>query len=183
MKITRGVKCFLDGLLLIFTALFSYLFWRARIEEHKRLVFFFMGLQAAAAFYCLIRDLRHGRSVKKPVKADRRRIYELALLNEQDDVLRTWTIQGMPSAVIGKSTPYIHADIDLRETAFAALVDPEHALLNYTETGWYIEDNDSHNGISIEKPDGHKYRISKTEPCKIEKGDILHIANTRLQVR
>ena len=183
MKVTRGVKCLLDSLLLIFTALFSYLFWRARIEEHRETVFFFMGLLALIAFCCLIRDWRRRGPVKKAAKADRRGIYELALLNEQNDVLRTWTIQGLPSVVIGKSTPYTHADIDLRETAFAALVDTEHALLNYTGTGWYIEDNDSHNGIGIEKPDGYKYRISKIEPCKIEKGDILYIANTRLLVR
>lgn len=55
-----------------------------------------------------------------------------------------------------------------------------NAVLNYTAGQWYIEDLDSTNGIRIQKPDGRIYEVSRTQPCQVEKGDILFIGLTRL---
>jgi len=177
----KRAKCILDGFILIFIVLFSYWILRRQLDS----VFWLLLLLSIALFlfisYLLWADSRQ-LPKSKPGRF-LRTIYELALLDEENAVIRTWRIQGMPSVVIGKSTLNIHADVDLRETAFATLIDPEHALLNYTEKGWFLEDNDSRNGLSVVKRGGKRYFLSKTEPCLIEKDDIIYIANTRLLVR
>jgi pSer/pThr/pTyr-binding forkhead associated (FHA) protein len=119
--------------------------------------------------------------VKNPQKGT---ITELALLSEEGKPIKTWGIYGKISLIIGKNTMKSHADVDLKNTAFSSLVDPEHAVLNYADNNWYLEDNDSRNGISIVKNgDKKRYYISKREPVIIEMGDIVYIANTRLLVR
>lgn len=180
----KQAKCIVDVLVIIFAALFSYLFWWQVPEAiYRAVVSLFLGLLILLMTYRLRVDIRSLRRPGKRQVSSGSIIGELALLGEEDDIVRTWRILGMPSAIIGKSTLTTHADIDLRDTAFATMVDPEHALLNYTQSGWYIEDNDSRNGISIVKRDQKKYHISKTEPCLLEKGDIIYIANTRLLVQ
>lgn len=41
----------------------------------------------------------------------------------------------------------------------------EHAVLNFFNGAWYIEDISSKNGVSIRKSDGKKYKISYGKPC------------------
>ncbi len=62
------------------------------------------------------------------------------------------------------------------------MIDIEHAVLNYSGDCWYIEDISEKNGVSIQKQDGRKYRIAYGKPCRLEKGDIIYIALTRLQI-
>lgn len=110
-------------------------------------------------------------------------IRELALLSEESQKIKTWFIHGMTAVIIGKSTLKTHADVDLKDTEYQSLIDPEHALLNYTKEGWFLEDNDSRNGVSIEKyTDRRRYYLSKREPVFVELGDIIYIANTKLLV-
>ena len=45
---------------------------------------------------------------------------------------------------------------------------------------WYVEDFGSQNGVKIQKAeDGQCYKILG-RPCRIQAGDILYIANTKL---
>lgn len=47
-----------------------------------------------------------------------------------------------------------------------------------------IEDLHSNNGVRIQKRrDGQCYKLAKDRPCKLIKGDIVLIANTKLLVR
>lgn len=111
------------------------------------------------------------------------KITSIALLNEEDEVIREWNMEGEVSLLIGKDTGGDMIDIDLMESAYATLIDVQHAVMNYAGKDWYIEDLYSTNGISIEKQsDMIRYKISKERPCKIEKGDILYIANTKLLI-
>jgi hypothetical protein len=146
---------------IIFLSLIFVIFWGVRLHWDSRIL---------------------GLNLEKKPRSNA--IKELALLSEERKAIKTWYIYGMTSAIIGKSTIKSHADIDLRDTAFSSLIDPEHAVLNYAEGNWYLEDNDSRNGISIEKNgDSRRYYISKREPVIIELGDIIYIANTRLTTR
>lgn len=107
-------------------------------------------------------------------------IYALVLLDEEDNAVSEWNIAGKTSLLIGRDTRREDVDINLMNTAFGGMVDRQHAVLNYTAGQWYIEDLDSANGIRIQKPDGRLYEVSGTQPCLVEKGDILFIGLTKL---
>lgn len=107
-------------------------------------------------------------------------IQVLALLDEEDKIIAEWNIAGKTSLLIGRDTRREDVDINLANTAFGGMVDRQHAVLNYTAGQWYIEDLDSANGIRIQKPDGRIYEVSRTQPCQVEKGDILFVGLTRL---
>lgn len=107
---------------------------------------------------------------------------ELALLSEDDDYLATWNIYGKNGIVIGRDIGENQVTVDLNETTYASMIDVEHAVLNYSGEDWYIEDISERNGVSVQKRDGRKYKLSYGKPCKLERGDIIFIALTRLQI-
>ena len=109
-------------------------------------------------------------------------INRLELLNEDDGVTVSWDLYNKTSAVIGKDVRENQVDIDLAASEYASLVDVEHAVLNYADGSWYVEDLGSRNGVSVQKKaDGRKYRLSSDQPCKLAPGDIIIIGLSRLQ--
>ncbi|WP_250277272.1 FHA domain-containing protein [[Clostridium] colinum] len=112
----------------------------------------------------------------------------ISLLNEQGNIIKSWDLYGKTSLVIGKDRKNQYndvtlVDINLSNCAYATLVDVEHAVLNYSNGCWYIEDLDSKNGISIKKKmENKKYKLSPDEPYKLEKEDIIYLGLTELQV-
>lgn len=107
-------------------------------------------------------------------------IHSLILLDENNQELTEWNIAGKISVLIGRDTRKENVDINLANTAFAGMVDRQHAVMNYTAGQWYIEDLDSANGIRIEKKDNRIYEVSKKQPCMVERGDIIMIGLTKL---
>lgn len=142
----------------------------------------------AGIFFCLFFILaivdtdRKGRPRKHRGRKwnSRKSIHVLVLLDEENKAVSEWNIAGKTSLLIGRDTRREDVDINLANTAFGGMVDRQHAVLNYTAGQWYIEDLDSTNGIRIQKPDGRIYEVSKTQPCQVEKGDILLIGLTKL---
>lgn len=127
-------------------------------------------------------ELKRSDNIRKNVQF-RRVISELVLLNEENTVVASWDIYGKVSLVIGRDSRNQSVDINLSNSAYAGMIDNEHAVLNYTGACWYIEDLGSQNGISIQKAsDGKKYKIT-SQPCKVELGDVIYIGLTRLQIR
>ena len=145
-----------------------------------------MALYAVAGtLFCLFfilaivdRD-RRGRPRRRKRQAQRG-VHALVLLDEENRAVTEWNIAGKTSLLIGRDTRREDVDINLANTAFGGMVDRQHAVLNYTAGQWYIEDLDSTNGIRIQKLDGRIYEVSRTQPCKVEKGDILFIGLTKL---
>ena len=190
MRYRRQLRCIFDLMILLFTALFSYFLFMWLDDSTVQIVMAVM-VAVFALFWIIrfvwdLRVLRMNRRFNGHEKSGSSdgNIHEVALLSEEGNVVRTWYIHGMSSVIIGKSTLKTHADVDLKETIYASLIDPEHATLNYTKSGWYLEDNDSRNGISVEKnEDSQRYYLSRNAPCLVNKGDILYIANTRLLIR
>ena len=105
------------------------------------------------------------------------------LLDENDEEISDWNIAGKISILIGRDTHKEDVDINLMNTAFAGMVDRQHAVMNYTAGQWYIEDLDSTNGIRIKKKDNKIYEVAKTQPCLVEKGDIIFIGLTKLAAK
>ncbi|MGC5325331.1 FHA domain-containing protein [Brevibacillus sp. SYSU BS000544] len=111
-------------------------------------------------------------------------ITKVVLLDEDGESTKEWYIHGGTSLLIGKSTPEHEVDIDLADTEYAALISKQHAVLNHASGQWYIEDVDSRNGTGIQKSN-HKSRskLEQENPQKLESGDIIYIASTRLMIK
>lgn len=107
---------------------------------------------------------------------------EVVLLNENDERLTSWNIYGKNGLVIGRDIGENQVDINLDQTTYASMIDIEHAVLNFSGNDWYVEDISVKNGVSIQKTDGKKYKLAYGKPCKLERGDIIYIALTRLQI-
>ena len=111
------------------------------------------------------------------------KISQISLLNKNGEIISSWELYGKNSAVIGKDIGENHVDINLSETPYAAMIDVEHAVLNYAGGNWYIEDIDSQNGISIQKAGQEKsYKLSSSQPCKLDFGDIIFLGVCRLKL-
>lgn len=109
-------------------------------------------------------------------------ITELALLNDEGQPVAFWTMYGKSSLVIGLDTGENQVDVNLIHTAYASMLDVEHAVLNYSGGKWYVEDLGSHNGVSVLKSDGKLYKLTAAKPCLVEKGDVLYVSLAKLQL-
>ena len=110
-------------------------------------------------------------------------IDKVILLSKNGDEVFSWDLYGKTSAVIGKDMGDNLVDIDLSKNPYAAMIDIEHAVLNYTAGTWYVEDLGSRNGIEVRKVGQKKsYKLSSTQPCKLDFGDIISIGMCQLKV-
>lgn len=110
-------------------------------------------------------------------------IRELILLDENEKPVKAWDLSGRVSFLIGRDNPDEPVDADLEECEYSALIDYQHAVLNYCMDAWFIEDLNSHNGIRIRKvDDGVCYKVIKNRPCRLMPGDMIYIANTKLLI-
>ena len=108
----------------------------------------------------------------------------VALINEEGTTLLEWSVQGKTSMIIGKSTPKEPVDIDLSGSAVAQMISKQHAVLNYTEEGWFIDDIDSKNGTRVRKVSQNSIMdVKLVGSVQVEVGDIIYIANTMLQIK
>lgn len=110
-------------------------------------------------------------------------VRELILLDENEKPVKAWDLAGKVSLLIGRDNPTEPVDVDLEECEYSALIDEQHAVLNYCMDAWYVEDLYSLNGIRVRKMrDGLCYRVAKNKPCRLESGNLLFIANTKLLI-
>ena len=147
---------------------------------------FFLIVTGAAIFlhsaYTLYRASFKKVEVEKTL-ASTAAITQISLLNKNGEIISTWELYGKTSAVIGKDIGENLVDINLNETPYAAMIEVEHAVLNYAGGTWYIEDLDSKNGISIQKVGQDKaYKLSALQPCKLDFGDIVFIGVCQLKL-
>lgn len=115
---------------------------------------------------------------KKNIKIAR----EIILLSEKDTCIARWDLYGKISMVIGRDIGENSVNINLSNLTYSSMIEKHHAVLNYCGNEWYIEDVSEKNGVSIEKSDKKKYKLAYGKPCKLESGDIIHIAMTKLKV-
>ncbi len=148
-------------------------------------------LAGALALLFLVLAVKDQEEMKKSVgrtrmglPSDSELITEIVLLSEEDTELMAWDLYGKVAAVIGREGKENQVDIDLAKSHYASMVDPEHAVMNFSSGNWYVEDLGSSNGISIKKSeDGKVYKLSSDNPCRLERGDCLYIGLNRLLLR
>lgn len=111
-------------------------------------------------------------------------ITTLILIDGKGTYTTEWEIQGKKSLLIGKNAKNSEVDIDLSNTEYSSLVSKQHAVLNFAANNWFIEDIGSCNGVGIKKMDEvSKKKIEKDTPYKLDSGDIIYIANTKIFVK
>ena len=112
------------------------------------------------------------------------RISYVALIGEQGNELLKWSLEGKTAIVIGKGTEAEPVDIDLSGSAMAQMISKQHAVLNYTDNGWYVDDIDSRNGTRVKKKNQSALLdVKLVGAVEVEAGDIIDIANAMLQLR
>lgn len=112
------------------------------------------------------------------------RISYVALIGEQGNELLKWSLDGKTAIVIGKGTETEPVDIDLSGSAMAQMISKQHAVLNYTDNGWYVDDIDSKNGTRVKKKNQSALLdVKLVGAVEVEAGDIIYIANAMLQLR
>ena len=123
-------------------------------------------------------------SAQKKGMPARARISYVALIGEQGNELLKWSLEGKTAIVIGKGTEAEPVDIDLSGSAMAQMISKQHAVLNYTDNGWYVDDIDSRNGTRVKKKNQSALLdVKLVGAVEVEAGDIIYIANAMLQLR
>ena len=129
---------------------------------------------------------------RKPRSVEKREQYEknrqpaskVVLLNEEGTALMEWSLQRQTSFIIGKSSDKEPVDIDLSGSAVAQMISKQHAVLNYTDKGWFIDDIDSKNGTRVKKASQNSIMdVKLVGAIEVERGDIIYIASTMLQIQ
>lgn len=134
----------------------------------------------------LILAVIDGTGIGRPKRyaSGRNGISELQLLGEDNNITDTWDIYRKTSIVFGKDEGQNQVDVNLKNTDYAGTVDGEHAVMNYSDGSWYIEDLDSENGTRIQRNgEDRSYKISSREPCKVEKNDIIYLGLAPIRIR
>ena len=140
--------------------------------------YMFSFLVSGSLIYFLIKDF----SLKREKTQDTF-LSELVLLSEENTVIRSWSILGKNSVVIGKKNSEEDIDIDLCDTAFGGTVSDIHAVLNYVEGLWYIEDMQSKNGTQIKGFLEDKLYNIRDGQSRLVKNDYIFIGLNKLQIR
>lgn len=109
----------------------------------------------------------------------------LALMNEQGTGVQSWDLRNKTGLVIGRSHDGADVDVDLSGTEYFSFVSNHHAVLNFTEKGWFLADAGSQNGTSLLRAGSRqKLLLAPGEPVPIRVGDTICIAEeTELAVR
>jgi hypothetical protein len=129
-----------------------------------------------------VRDSKIVQSIEYKVEQKRDVITHIILKNTEGYDVKIWSMGRANSMIIGKNSR-IKVDVDLSNTAYPFLISKQHAILNKTDKGWYIEDLGSKNGTGIKKySDNRKIKIGNA-PVKVQSGDIIYIATTELLLK
>lgn len=128
---------------------------------------------------------------RKPMSAEKKeqramnkvKVSKIMLLNEEGRSIMEWSLSSKTCLIIGKGSQKEPVDLDLSGTAEAMMISKQHAVLNYTDKGWYIDDIDSKNGTRVKKNGQNSIMdVKLVGAIEVEAGDIIYIANTVLKV-
>lgn len=175
LGVIMGLVCFLDitgfvKIIMITGFLdFSVLFLVAEIRLEK------MGRE---------RNRNESNETNKRAAAVRMPEKEIVLFDEQGRRQKSWSLEQSDSLLIGKGTENNPVDIDLSGSASAQIISKHHAMLNETDRGWFMEDLNSKNGTRVKKRTQNAIMdLKRVGAVRVEAGDIIFIAGTKLQIR
>lgn len=109
-------------------------------------------------------------------------ISRLILVDENDEMIKEWHINGEQSILIGRSYKNQPVDIDLSQEFYAVLIAREHAVMNFVQGEWYLEDLGSINGTAVKSEEVGYINKLTNKPYKLRKKDTIYIGKTKLIV-
>ncbi|MFT4104612.1 MAG: FHA domain-containing protein [Lacrimispora sp.] len=185
MKNNREKKIRLDITILIISCIFAASAYMLQVPPSLFYMAVILSLvlcaAAAADLYRLKGQKDYERETAAGGRGSQYGACELILLNEEEKPVKSWDLTGEVSVIIGRKSKDEDVDVDLGECEYSAMIDVQHATLNFCLNSWYLEDLDSHNGVKVRKiEDGVCYRLVQSRPCRISPGDVIYIANTKL---
>ena len=122
--------------------------------------------------------------VKEIEDLEKKQIEHIFLKDSEDYDMKIWKIGRATSLLIGKQSPRNRVDIDVSEGIYSNLVSRAHGILNRVNGIWYYEDLGSQNGRGIERSlDKRKIKLKKNIPVKVESGDIIYLATTKILLK
>ena len=122
--------------------------------------------------------------VKEIEDLEKNQIDHIFLKDSEDYDMKIWKVGRATSLLIGKQSPRNRVDIDVSEGIYSNLVSRAHGILNRVNGIWYYEDLGSQNGSGIEKSlDKRKMKLKKNIPVKVESGDIIYLATTKILLK
>lgn len=140
-----------------------------------------------------IKNIKHERErehnvflerVKEIEDLEKKQIEHIFLKDSEDYDMKIWKIGRATSLLIGKQSPRNRVDIDVSEGIYSNLVSRAHGILNRVNGIWYYEDLGSQNGSGIERSlDKRKIKLKKNIPVKVESGDIIYLATTKILLK
>lgn len=182
MKTGKKSKISVDSIILLCSGILLVSVYRWDMDKKWIWVLMLMlFLVMIAAIGDLVVQIRGKKIVEESVRTSNGLIIQqLILLDDQDRPVKSWELSGKIAVVIGKKNEDEEVDVDLEDCEYSTFINPQHAVLNFCQDFWYIEDLGSQNGIKIKKvEDGVCYKVLN-RPCKVMPGDIIFIANTKL---
>ena len=122
--------------------------------------------------------------VKEIEDLEKNQIEHIFLKDSEDYDMKIWKVGRATSLLIGKQSPRNRVDIDVSEGIYSNLVSRAHGILNRVNGIWYYEDLGSQNGSGIERSlDKRKIKLKKNIPVKVESGDIIYLATTKILLK
>ena len=122
--------------------------------------------------------------VKEIEDLEKNQIEHIFLKDSEDYDMKIWKIGRATSLLIRKQSPRNRVDIDVSEGIYSNLVSRAHGILNRVNGIWYYEDLGSQNGSGIERSlDKRKIKLKKNIPVKVESGDIIYLATTKILLK
>jgi len=111
------------------------------------------------------------------------KITHFAIIGPEGNYEKEWCISGAMSLLIGKDTASGEADIDLSDTQYGRFISNEHAVVNFSQGQWYIEDLGAANGTGIrKKSEDYATRLKPNVSYKIDPGDTIYISKAKIAV-
>lgn len=169
-------RIFIIFLLLLFSICIYYLYF---INQNTTIKI--LGTGVLLLFFIVIIVLKKREPIKEVYKQKESTIRKYVLITRDGETEKEWSCKGVNSFLIGKGTVSQGVDIDLSDTYYAQYVSNEHAVLNFSDGYWYIEDLNSSNGVGLKKR-GEEYslRLKPLTSYKIDEGDIIYISKVKI---
>lgn len=111
-------------------------------------------------------------------------ISRILLIGEHGKPDKEWSAENINSLLIGKNTESVSVDIDLGDEVYGDYIAPKHAIMNFIDGIWYIEDYDSVNGVGIKKTgEESAFKLKPNVLYRLDKGDVIYISKIKLHLR
>jgi len=175
LKLILGI---LTVLIILAISVFAYILYFV-VEDLTMQILGTLGI-AFIIFLWLFFEFKRPKAKELPVE----NISCFVLLSPDGEKEKEWHSGSATSFLIGKGTVTSPVDIELGDSQYGELIANEHAVLNFMDGTWYLEDLGSVNGVGLRKK-GEEYtlRLKPLTSYKIDEGDTIYISKARILVR